>query len=132
MAKQADFGVDIETCRAHWQAREAEREARRRAEIARVQALVREVAQRIFPRFPTVRRAYLFGSALYGLRADSDVDIAVEGDLSAQEYFDLWRELDWAIPERIVDLIELNRHPRLAARVRQEGLLIYERWDVTT
>jgi len=132
MEQTRTFSVDIEACRAYLRAKEAKQEAKRRAEIAHIQAVVRDAARRIFPRFPTVRRAYLFGSALYGLRRDSDVDIAVEGELSAEAYFSLWRELDRAIPERMVDLVELDRHPRLATHVYREGMLIYERENPAT
>ena len=39
--------------------------------------------------------------ALGGLRSTSDVDVAIEGKLDAQEYFTLWRELERAAPEQV-------------------------------
>jgi predicted nucleotidyltransferase len=79
------------------------------------------------PRFPDVQRAFLFGSVLHpgGLRSTSDIDVAVEGKLDAQEYFTLWRELERAAPGWLIDLVELGRNLRFAALVRERGELIY-------
>jgi predicted nucleotidyltransferase len=63
------------------------------------------------------------------LRSDSDVDVAIEGDLSAEAYFALWRELERAIPGRPVEIVELRQGLHFAERVRQTGELIYERPD---
>lgn len=133
--RETGFGsdIDVAACRAFLQARQAQRS---RDQGRRRQALVRAVhaaARSVLPRFPAVRRAYLFGSVLHpaALRATSDVDIAVEAKLDAQEYFALWRELERAMGDRSVelDLVELDRDLRFAARVRRQGELIYERSD---
>lgn len=88
-----DSGVtfDVAACRAHLRARQEQeyqvREARRQAALQAVRA----AACAVLPRFPHVRRAYLFGSVLRpgGMRSTSDVDVAVEGELGAEEYFAL-------------------------------------------
>ena len=82
----------------------------------------------ILPRYPDVRRVYLFGSVtLEGHFGDhSDIDIALEGT-SAEQYFDLWRELDRAVPDRFVDLREINEPSHFERRVRKRGELIYDR-----
>jgi len=59
------------------------------------------------------------------LRSTSDIDLAVEGRLSAGEYFALWRELERAAVGWPIDLVELDRDLRFAARVREQGELIY-------
>jgi predicted nucleotidyltransferase len=79
------------------------------------------------PRFPDVQRVFLFGSVLHPgrLRSTSDVDVAIEGKLDAQEYFTLWRELERAAPGWLIDLVELGRDLHFAALARERGELIY-------
>ncbi len=60
------------------------------------------------------------------MRPDSDVDVAIEGDLSAEEYFALWRELEEASGE-VIDLRELNKDLPLTWRIQEVGELVYER-----
>lgn len=119
---------EITAAREHLRRR---REAAFRAREARRQAALqalRNAADRVFPRFPAVRRAYLFGSVTrpgeMGRR--SDVDVAVEGKLSAEDYFALWRALEEASGES-VDLVELTDDLPFARRVRESGEVIYER-----
>jgi predicted nucleotidyltransferase len=127
MSRQSNF--DLAASREYLTARQ-ERE-RRVAEQRRQAALraIRAAARAVFPRFPGVRRAYVFGSALHpgAMRADSDIDIAIEGALSAEGYFALWRDLEHAASDRTIDLVELDREVRFADRVRKEGMLIDER-----
>lgn len=125
------FDLDPAAIRAHLRARHER--AYQAAEQRRQAALsaIRAAACAVFPRFPGVRRAYVFGSALRpgAMRADSDIDIAVEGTLFAEEYFALWRELEHAAGDWTIDLVELDREVRFADRVREEGVLLYERPD---
>ena len=74
----------------------------------RLLALVRQAAGLLKSRFG-VRRVVLFGSLAdeVWFRADSDVDLAVEG-LSAEDYWDAWRLVEDVIRERPVDLIEIE------------------------
>ncbi|MDY7040303.1 MAG: nucleotidyltransferase domain-containing protein [Chloroflexota bacterium] len=131
MASDHHITFDVAACRTHLQARQEQqhqaREQRRRAALREVHA----AACSILPRFPGVRRAYLFGSVLRpgAMRASSDVDVAIEGKLSAESYFALWRELERAATGWQIDLVELDRNPRFAARVHETGELIYERSD---
>lgn len=107
--------------------REAEYRAREERRQRALQAL-REAALKVFPRFATVRRAYLFGSVTYPgqMGLHSDVDVAVEGNLSPEDYFALWRALEEASGETI-DLVELTGDVPFAQRVRESGEVIYER-----
>jgi predicted nucleotidyltransferase len=120
---------DVAACRAYLQARREQQhqvaEQRRQAVIQTVRAAVGMV----LPRFSRVQRAYLFGSALRpaALRTKSDVDVAIEGTLDAEEYFALWRELERAAAGWPIDLVELDDDLPFAARVREKGELIYER-----
>lgn len=89
---------------------------------------LRKAAPQLFPRFPTVRRVYLFGSVTrpgeMGRR--SDVDVAVEGKLGAEDYFALWRALEEASGETI-DLVELTDDLPFARPIRESGEVLYER-----
>lgn len=129
MSRQSD--LDLAAVRAYLTSRQER--AYQAAEQRRQAALsaIRAAAYAVFQRFPGVRRAYVFGSALRpgAMRLDSDIDIAIEGALSAEEYFALWRELERAAGDWAIDLVELDRGVRFADRVREEGMLIYERSD---
>jgi predicted nucleotidyltransferase len=126
--------IDIAACRAHLRARQ-EREHQRREERrqAALKAL-RAAAHAVLPRFPGVRRAYLFGSVVRpgALRSASDIDVAVEGELNAQEYFALWREFERAAPGWPIELVELERDLPFADLVRERGELIYGHPDSDT
>jgi predicted nucleotidyltransferase len=125
---QSHFGVDVAACRRSFIAREererAKRELRRRAAL---QAAFNAIIS-IAPRYPTLDRAYLFGSVLRpgAFRIESDVDIAVEG-VDAADFFSLWRDLEEAMPDWAVDLRDLVPGSHFARRVQDGGRLIYDR-----
>ncbi len=128
MSERMWTAEEIAAAREHLRRRQEEayraREERRAAALHAVRAAVAAV----LPRFPAVRRAYLFGSVTRpgAMRPDSDVDVAIEGDLSAEEYFALWRELEEASGE-VIDLRELNKDLPLTWRIQEVGELVYER-----
>ena len=134
MSSRGEITFDVAACRAHLSARqEREYQAREQRRQAALEAL-RSAARSVLPRFPDVRRAFLFGSVLYpgGLRSTSDIDVAIEGELDAQEYFALWRELERAAPGWLIDLVELGQDLHFAALVRERGDLIYGHPDSDT
>ena len=102
-----------------------ERAARREQAVQAARAAMRAV----MPHFPSVAKAYLFGSVTRpgAMRRDSDIDIAIEGHLTAEEYFALWRDLERAMPGWLIDVVELDQDLLFAGRVRESGELIYER-----
>ncbi len=122
---------DLAASRAYLKSRQEKeyqiRERRRQAALAAVRAAV----QRVLPRFPAVQRAYVFGSVLRpgAMRATSDIDIALDGELDAETYFSLWRELETAAEGWQIEVIELEPDLYFAARVRERGELVYERAD---
>ena len=77
-------------------------------ERERLLALVRCVAAELKARFG-VRRVFLIGSLAQEacLSAHSDVDLAVEG-LAGDEYWEAWRLTEEMIPDRPVDLIDME------------------------
>lgn len=109
-----------------------EREARRRAEAEARRAAAQEAAERAIraaaPRYPGIRRIYLFGSVLRpgAFRPDSDIDVGVEGD-DGHGLFDFWRELEAAAPGWAFDVRPLDPEDPFSQRVQERGRLIYER-----
>jgi predicted nucleotidyltransferase len=73
-----------------------DQESRERQRQQALQA-VRDKAPAILAAYPSVRRAYLFGSVTRpgAFRPTSDIDIALEGTTAA-EYFAVWRDLERA------------------------------------
>ena len=101
--------------------RRAERERHRQAALRAIRQAVREV----LPAYPTVRRAYLFGSVIRpgAFRPDSDIDLAVEGpDMGT--CFALWRDLEQALPDWQLDVRPLRKDEHFGRRVKQRGVLI--------
>ncbi|MBM3130718.1 MAG: nucleotidyltransferase domain-containing protein [Chloroflexi bacterium] len=127
----APTSVDLAQVRAYLSAREKKRIQEQERARQRAREIVRAAARSVIPAFPQVRKAYLFGSAIRPgmLRRDSDIDIAIEGHLTAEDYFALWRELERAIPDRAVEIVELDKDLRFAERVRETGEMIYEAQD---
>jgi predicted nucleotidyltransferase len=69
---------------------------------------IRKAAAILKTRFGA-RRVLLFGSLAQPLwfRADSDVDLAVEG-VKAQDYWTAWQAVEEIIEDRSVDFIEIE------------------------
>lgn len=104
-----------------------EEEQQRAKEMARQQVLaqLKEALEAVAPLFP-VERVYLYGSILTGRwRPDSDLDLAVEGDLSPEDFFGLWAELDKRL-EQEIDLREMAKLP-FREKVQRKGVVLYER-----
>ncbi len=121
-----NMAINIEAYRRSYQARLQrgleEREAGRKKALEEIKA----VAPTIAAKYPAIKTVYLFGSILRpgAFRADSDVDLAVEGG-SAEDYFALWRELQEAIPGWLIDLRDLPSGTLFTHRVHETGEKIY-------
>lgn len=90
--------------------------------------VVSEAICRVLPRYPTVQRAYLFGSVTRpgAFRPGSDIDVGIEGANMAL-CFDIWRDLEKNIPKWLLDVRPLNDDDLFAERIRQKGELVYVR-----
>jgi len=122
--------VDVAACRTYLQTRQRRRAQAREAMRQQVLQIVRTAAPPVLAAFPQIRRAYVFGSLVHPgamFRNNSDIDVAVEGTLSAEDYFALWRALERAIPGWALEVVELGADIHFAERVRQTGELIHER-----
>lgn len=104
---------------AQFQANEQRRQQARQA--------VGEAIKTVIPHYPAVRRVYLFGSVTRAgaFGPDSDVDIGLEGANMAL-CFDIWRDLERAVPEWRLDVRSLDPEDLFAERVRQKGEPVYE------
>ena len=115
--------------------RERSRRALEMREKRRQQALqaVQDKAPAILATYPSVQRAYLFGSVTRpgAFHPASDIDVALEGTTAA-EYFAVWRDLEYALPDWTVDARETIDPSPFADRVRETGVLIYERASPVT
>jgi predicted nucleotidyltransferase len=70
------------------------------------------------------RRVILFGSLAHGawFTAHSDVDLAVDG-LRKDSYWEAWRVVEQFIPDRSVDLVELDTaKPSLRQSIETDGV----------
>jgi predicted nucleotidyltransferase len=125
---------EIAACRASLHAREQRQQAEREARRAAALAAARQAVAQAAPQFPAVRRVYLFGSVVQpgAMRQCSDIDVAVEHRLSAEDYFGFWRALERAAPGRAFDLAELEGDTPFAAGVRHSGVVVYECADADT
>lgn len=116
--------------REGYRAREAQRWAR--SEQLRQQRLMQigEHWPELFAAFPTLMRAYLFGSILKPghFRPDSDIDVAVEG-LAPESFSPLWDALEGSLPEHVIDLCTLKPETFFGQQVKEQGLVLYERGD---
>ena len=120
------MSIDIQGARQSLKARLQknfeEREAARKKALKSVLAK----APAIVAKYPAVKSAYLFGSILRSgaFRADSDIDIAIEGG-SAEDYFALWHDLEDALPDWSIDLRDLPPNTRFTQRIYERGEKIY-------
>jgi predicted nucleotidyltransferase len=124
--EQASF--DVAASARAFVARQARQRSQREARRLAAWQAARQALAAVLPDYPAVRRAYLFGSVTRpgAFRADSDVDIAIEGS-SAADYFAIWRRLEEAMPDWLVDVRELLSDTWLAQRIYRQGYLVYER-----
>ncbi len=124
---------DLQAYRRSFQAR-LERK-RKEQESRRWKALraARQKAPMVLAAWPSVRRAYLFGSVTRpgAFHKGSDIDIAIAGSATAQEYFAIWRAIEQVLPDWTIDLRTIDSASTFADLVRKTGILIYEREDTS-
>jgi predicted nucleotidyltransferase len=120
--------IDIAAARRNLEARFERERAEREARRAAAERAVTEAVLRVVAAFPGVKRVFLFGSIVRqnAFRADSDVDVAVEG-LGVADYFPIWKAIEDAAPEWAIDVRDITQPSDFADRVRERGKLVYER-----
>lgn len=114
-----------ETAKAYRRRADA-REAERRDLYGVQRQRARRVASALHSAFGPHVRVYLFGSLLDldRFRADSDIDLAVEG-LTPSDYWRAWRVVDAHAGGVAVDLVRVETAPqRLRESLRAEGEIL--------
>ena len=121
------MAIDLQKCRDNFHHRAAVQQAAR--ETLRQQAREGAIAAilEVITAYPDVAQVYLFGSVIKPgqFRQHSDIDIAVVGT-DAASYFALWRDLEAAYPNYVIDLREINQPGHFADAVRRTGEIVYE------
>lgn len=119
--------TDLKIARQYYYEREARRCTQSEIERQRWLHRARQAISRLAPRYPGVRRVYLFGSLVQPgrFRPNSDIDVALECDtLETESAF--WRALEQEL-ERDVDVRPLAG--AIAEAVTYGGEQVYERQD---
>ncbi len=72
-----------------------------------------------------IKKVYLYGSLTVGsLHSESDIDIAVEGNINYLQLLELWGELDRHFP-REIDVRILEELP-FNESIRKKGMVVYD------
>ncbi|MEZ4714136.1 MAG: nucleotidyltransferase domain-containing protein [Caldilineaceae bacterium] len=89
-------------------------------------------AHKTFTRFPSIQRAYLFGSIIRPreFHAESDVDIGIEG-ANAEEYFGAWAAFEELLPQVVIDIRDVDALTSFGQAIMRTGIMIYERTDTS-
>lgn len=89
----------------------------------------------VFAATPGLDRVWLYGSRACGRhRRGSDIDLAVDGRLTHEASVRLSERLDALDLPYKIDLVHLDAaiDPALHARIRREGLLLFDRDAIST
>jgi predicted nucleotidyltransferase len=119
---------DIAECRRFLEEREAARQAALDRRFAQAWDDFRAIVD-LLVRNHQPRRIYQWGSLLnrHQFSEISDIDIAVEGIQSAEQFFELFGEAD-RLARFPLDLVEMERiEPEFAELIRLKGVLVYDR-----
>jgi predicted nucleotidyltransferase len=100
------------------------REARRQKALTAICPLLPALAATT----SSIQALYLFGSITQPgqFHPHSDIDIGLV-EATAEDYFTFWRELETALPAWFFDVRDVSDDSFFAQRVKETGLLIYER-----
>lgn len=120
----------IAVCRASFRSRLQEQyrvHEKRRTEVAEA---ILQHGHDIIARFPSIQRAYLFGSTIRPgtFHAESDADIGVQG-ATAEDYFGLWAAFEELLPTVTIDIRDVDPQTHFGRAVVSTGILLYERKD---
>ena len=120
--------IDIEAARRGLRERTRRRRERIRQRWERARRDAAAIIEMLIRDYNPVR-IYQWGSVLDPRRFSeiSDIDIAVEGVASAEQFFAIYRDAE-ALTDLPLDLVELDKiDPLHAETIRQKGKLVHER-----
>jgi len=120
--------VDIEEVRSFLDRRAKQHKNLLKKRFDRAQRDFDRIIQRIINKYDPLR-IYQWGSLLHqeDFSEISDIDIAVEGIASTEQFFSLLSEAD-ELTDFPLDMIELEKiNPLHAESIKKKGRLVYER-----
>lgn len=120
--------VDIEAVRNFLDRRVKQHKKLLKKRFDRAQRDFNRIIQRIINGYDPLR-IYQWGSLLHpeDFSEISDIDIAIEGIASTEQFFSLLSEAD-ELTDFPLDIVELEKiHPLHAESIREKGRLVYER-----
>ena len=122
------MAIDIAKARAFVAEKERRREALLRRRLRQARSDFRKILQVIVERYRP-RRVYQWGSLLDGrcFSEISDIDIALEGIVSAETYFQLYGEA-MNMTDFPIHIVQLEKiAPEFRQLIITQGKLVYER-----
>ena len=116
--------IDIEEARAYLREKERMLQQKKREELEQTIKKIRDLAH-IWEKY-NIKRVYLYGS-IPRLRThrQSDIDIALEGDIDYSQLLGLYGEVDKHF-SRETDIRSLEELP-FKATVKEKGVVAYEK-----
>lgn len=117
-------GIDIDKARDFLREKENRARKRQSDEFEKIVGTLKNLED-IWQKYK-INKVYLYGSVTRGrIHDQSDVDIAVEGDLEYQQLLHLFAEVDKHL-DREIDLRNLDEIP-FKDSIIQKGVVIYEK-----
>jgi predicted nucleotidyltransferase len=116
--------INIEKVKAYLREKEKVRRQKQQQEFDRTAKKLKDLAH-IWSKYK-IKRVYLYGSVTCGkIHRESDIDIALEGDISYQQLLTIFCEVDKHF-SRQVDIRDLEELPFKEA-VKEKGVVVYEK-----
>lgn len=116
--------IDIEKVKAFLQEKENTRLKKQQAELADAGKILKNLAH-IWEKY-NIAKVYLFGSIIDSkLHRQSDIDIAVEGNINYRQLLHLYTEVDRHF-SREIDIRLLDEIP-FKKDIKKRGIVVYEK-----
>ena len=116
--------IDINKAKAYLLEKESVRRQRQQEELAQTTKKIKALAH-IWSKYD-IKRVYLYGSMTRGkIHHQSDIDIALEGNIGYRQLLSLYGEVDKHFT-REIDIRSLEELPFKEA-VKEKGVVAYER-----
>lgn len=116
--------IDIEKVKAFLQEKENTRLKKQQAELADAGKILKNLAH-IWEKY-NIAKVYLFGSIIDSkLHRQSDIDIAVEGNINYRQLLHLYTEVDRHF-SREIDIRLLDEIP-FKEDIKKRGIVVYEK-----
>ncbi|UCH92225.1 MAG: nucleotidyltransferase domain-containing protein [Candidatus Aminicenantes bacterium] len=114
--------IDIEKVKAYLREKEKNRQQKHQEEFQQTAKKLKELGH-IWKKY-NINKVYLYGSLAQGkIHNQSDIDIAVEGNISYQQLLSLFTEVDRHF-SREIDIRILEELPFREA-IREKGVMVY-------